>query len=176
MKKEFDICDEWLGFEVHPETPPEGVLLTVCLPQIDWDDMYRNLRLSGKRFGIEFGQVTLLSNSRLSLEVGEFARDAGKYDEMHEALFRSYFTQVQDIGNRDVVFALAGEIGLDCDGLEAALEEKRYAERLERVAGEARQHGITAAPTFVIAEKHVIVGAQPLEQFREVLLNCSQSG
>ena len=169
LKKDFDIKDEWLGFEIHPETPSEGVLLSEKLPQIDWIELYRNLRQTGAQFGIVFGEVTLLSNSRMALEASEFARDHGQYDRFHAGLFRSYFTEVQDIGQMEVIMKLAGKLGLDTDDLKIALKEKCYAKRLEGVNQEARQYGITAAPTFVINGKDSVVGAQPIEFFRETL-------
>ena len=93
LKKEFYIKDDWLAFEIHPETPEKGVLLTEHLPHIDWDEMYINLRRSGARFGITFSDVTVLSNSRMSLEAGEFARDHGMFDKFHEQIFYQYFTE-----------------------------------------------------------------------------------
>lgn len=131
--------------------------------------MYRNLRQTGIQFGIIFGNVTLLSNSRLSLEAAEYARDMGKYDQFHEGLFRCYFTETQDIGRMDVIIELAGNIGLDTVELQRALRRKRYTSRLEKVAQEAHQNGINSAPTFIIEGKYAIVGAQPIQVFRDTL-------
>jgi predicted DsbA family dithiol-disulfide isomerase len=55
--------------------------------------MFDNLRRSGKDFGIVFGDRTLLSNSRLSLEASEYARDMGLYDQFHDRIFHAYFTE-----------------------------------------------------------------------------------
>ena len=128
MKKEFDIDDEWLSFEIHPETPPEGVLLTEHLSHIDWDEMYTGLRKSGKEYNIEFGGVTILANSRKAFEASEFAREQGKYDELHEGLFYAYFTEVRNIGDEDVIMDVASKEGLDTSALKQALDaeiEKR---------------------------------------------------
>jgi len=50
-----------------------------------------------------------------------------------------------------------------------ALKDRRYKVRLD----EARQEGIkiklTGVPTFIIDEKHKIVGAQPIEVFTDLL-------
>ena len=49
--------------------------------------MHEQLRQRGKEFGIIFGNRTVLSNSRLALEASEYARDMGKYESFHEAMF-----------------------------------------------------------------------------------------
>lgn len=169
LKKEFDIQEEWLPFEIHPETPPEGILLTKRLPNIDWDELYGNLRQSGARYGITFGHVTLLSNSRKALEAGEYARDQGKYERFHNELFYAYFTQALDIGRSDIIMGIAEKAGLDTGELQKAFQAKRYLPRLEKVNHEAQQYGITGAPTFIINNAYTIVGAQPLEVFRDTL-------
>ncbi len=161
--------DEWLGYEIHPETPPAGVLLAERLPHIDWEEMYRDLRMKGAQFGIEFGNVTLLANSKLALQAAEYARDQGKFDEFHEALLRSYFTELQDIGNSDVLGTIAGKVGLDAKELQTALQQQRYAAQLHRSAQEAYEFGITAVPVFIIEQHYSIVGAQPLEVFKAKL-------
>ncbi len=145
------------------------MLLAVSLPHIDWDGMYRNLRASGKRFGIEFGDVTLLSNARMSLEAGEFAKEFGKFEAYHEAIFNIYFTQARDIGSWEAVKEAAEAAGLDAEQLKKALDEARYQPRLAAVTDAAHRAGINSAPTFIINDRNMITGAQPLEVFQEEL-------
>ncbi len=152
------------------------MLLTVSLPHIDWDGMYRNLRKSGERFGIQFGTVQLLSNARMSLAAGEFARDCGRFDSYHEAIFNSYFTQARDIGDWKAVREAAESAGLDTAELKKALDDGRYLQRLSAVTEAAHQSGINSAPTFIINEQFAIVGAQPLETFRDALVRVISKG
>jgi predicted DsbA family dithiol-disulfide isomerase len=161
--------DEWVSSEIHPETPPEGMLLSVRLPGIDWDGMYQNLRRSGAQYGISFGDVKLLSNSRLSLEAGEYARDHGRFDEYHEEIFRAYFTEVQDIGRMDVILDAARSAGLDAEALQSALKKGFYRDRLQAAQQESERYGVTGVPAFIIEDQYKIVGAQPMEVFRELM-------
>jgi len=174
LAQEFDIAAEWLPFEIHPETPPGGALLTEHLPHIDWDDLYRNLRSAGKEYGIVFGRVRMLPNSRMALEASEYARDHGAHGALHEALFRAYFTDLQDIGNRAVLLDIARSVGLDPGGLEAALDAGTYRDRLDQTQRAARRRDITAVPAFIINDCCSIVGAQPLPLFRETLGRIAQ--
>jgi predicted DsbA family dithiol-disulfide isomerase len=149
------------------------VLLTVSLPHIDWDGMYRNLRKSGERYGIQFGNVQLLSNARMSLAAGEFARDCGKFESYHEAIFHSYFTEARNIGLWETVREAAEAAGLDTVELKKSLDEGRYMPRLSAVTDEAHRNNISSAPTFIINNQYAIVGAQPVATFRDTLMQIS---
>ena len=69
----------------------------------------------------------------------------------------------------DVIMKLAGKAGLDTVSLQSALHEKKYAARLDKAAQEAHQNGINSVPTFIVEGKYIIVGAQPIEVFRDTL-------
>ena len=127
MKEEFDLRDEWLPFEIHPETPRGGVLLTESLPHIDWPDLYARLREMGKPYNKVFADVTMLPNSNEILQAGEYALEQGGFDQFNEEVFKAYFTDLRDIGARSVILELAEECGLDADELGRALDENRYA-------------------------------------------------
>jgi len=127
------------------------------------------LRQRGEPYGIEFCDITLLANSRLSLEMAEFARDAGKYDTVHHALFEAYFTERRNIGEMDILLDIAKKQGLDTAELQAALEDGRYTERVKKGSEQARQAGVTAIPTFVIEGALPITGAIDEGLFRKAL-------
>jgi predicted DsbA family dithiol-disulfide isomerase len=160
-----------VNFEIHPETPPEGVPLAVRLPDVDWDGLYENLRRAGSQYKIIFGDVTMLSNSRLAMEASEFAREQGKYDFFSEKVFHAYFTEARDIGKQEVVMEAADAAGLDVEALQKALREGRYAQRLRESYEEGQRYNITGVPAFIINGNYKIVGAQPLEVFRDTLKN-----
>jgi len=169
LKQEFDLHVAWLGFEIHPETPPEGMPLVKMFPRADVESMTRRLNSMGKPFGLTFQKIVNISNSRLSLEAGEFAKEQGGFDEFHSSLFNAYFTQGKDIGSIDVLTQIGKKAGLDAEALKKALQTGTYRRLREDAKEEAARLGISAAPTFIFNEKDRIVGAQPLEVFRELL-------
>ena len=169
MKKEYAIDDQWVSFELHPETPPEGMLLSVRFKGYDLSSFYEQLRQRGKEVGVVFGTHTLLSNSRLALMASEYARDLGRYDLFHEKMFHVYFTEGLDIGDLKVIAGVATQSGLDEKETLVAVRDGRYASRLNEARKEATLIGLTGVPLFVIENKHKIVGAQPIETFRDLL-------
>ena len=154
---------------MHPETPPEGIPYAKRFAGADINGMYENIRKRGDEFGIKFGPRLLLSNSRMSLEASEYARDMGKYELFHERLFYTYFTESKDIGSLEVLTESARVCGLDTDELLKALKEGRYAHRLEESRKEAEKISLTGVPTFIINEKTEVVGAQQIAVFRDTL-------
>ena len=130
--------------------------------------MFDHLRQRGKEFGIIFGYRTLLSNSRLGLEAGEYARDMGKHKKFHEHMFRAYFTEELDIGSLDVISSIAARCGLDVADMMNALKDGRYSSRLAEARKEGEKINLTGVPTFIINNKYKIVGAQPVDAFKEI--------
>lgn len=162
-----------MGYEIHPETPPQGSLLRDVFPSDRVDRMYEKLQARAKEFDITFGNVTVLSNSSLALQAGEFARDQGLFDQFHEALSSAYFTEIHDIGNMDVILAVAESVGVDKWELGESLREHVFLPRLEKTKQEADRSGITGVPTFIIDGSLRVVGAQPLYVFRNLLREIS---
>ena len=130
--------------------------------------MFDHLRQRGKEFGIVFGYRTLLSNSRLALEAGEYARDMGKHKKFHEHMFHAYFTEELDIGRLEVISSIAARCGLDVADMMNALKDGRYRARLAEARKEGEKINLTGVPTFIINNKYKIVGAQPVDAFKEI--------
>lgn len=154
---------------MHPETPPQGMLLSDRFKVRDLSSFFEQLRARGKEAGVVFGDLSILSNSRLALMASEFARDMDFYDQFHEKIFRAYFTEGKDIGNPDVIASLAAKSRLDAGAMLKAVNDGRYAARLEDAGREGRLIGLTGVPLFIINNQYKIVGAQPIEIFRNIL-------
>jgi predicted DsbA family dithiol-disulfide isomerase len=160
--------DTWISYEIHPETPPEGVLLERLFgPGIE--RMQGGLHRRCAELDLPFVAPRLLSNSRLVIEAAEFARDAARHPEFHRAALAAYFARSQDIGDLEVLEALTAEVGLDPADLQKELAAARYAGTREAAREEARASGVTAVPTFIFPGGSRVVGAQPLDRFRRLL-------
>jgi len=128
------------------------------------------------RAGIHMKPRALLPNSRPALEAAEFAREAGRFEALHRALFRAYFEQGEDIGDGEVLARLAGECGLDADGLAAALRERRYEKLVDEKVRWAYQQNLGGVPAFIFyppgssreGDGFVLVGAQEYDVFKDI--------
>jgi predicted DsbA family dithiol-disulfide isomerase len=95
-------------------------------------------------------------------------------NELHQRLFRAYFTDNRDLADHAVLAELAGETGLDAGRAAAILATDAHAEEVradERQAGELDIH---AVPTFVIDGRWAIPGAQDIDTFVELLERAAE--
>jgi predicted DsbA family dithiol-disulfide isomerase len=164
-----------VSYEIHSETPPEGVLLERLFGP-GRAERQESMRRRCTELDLPFEAPQLLSNSRLAVEAAEFARDAGKHHLFHRATLGAYFARSQDIGDLDVLSELAAQVDLDTAALRQALAAGRYAGRRQAAHQEARTLGITGVPTFIFAEGSRVVGAQPLDDFRRLLEGFAANG
>ena len=169
LKKEYTIEDEWLGLEIHPETPIQGVNLNNRFGAHNLKRMKESLIFSGKEYGIEFGNLNFMPNSHNALEAAEYARSVGKFEAYHKALMDAYFKDGSNIGKIDLLIELGRKVDMDDKELYGAIKEKRFETKLKADANSAHRLGINSTPVFVINDKYMIVGAQHLDIFRETL-------
>jgi predicted DsbA family dithiol-disulfide isomerase len=152
----------WQGFEIHPETPPEGVPLSSFMPGII-SNLEGRIRDLAEEIGLEMRMPEKLSNSRLALLGGEFAREEGKLEAYHEAVFAAYFQQGKDIGDMEILLDIASGIGLDRDSFRSSLESDRHFPALRESRRQATSLGLSAVPSYLFEDGSVVVGAQPYE-------------
>lgn len=169
LEKEYDLDVEWLGLEIHPETPTKGVSISEKFGKSNLENMLGNLNASGALYGISFGRLELLVNSHNALEAAEFARANGKIKEYHTSLMDAYFRDLKDIGDLEVLCDLGKPLGLNKEALINAIKNRVYETALNNSANDARKMNINSTPTFIIDDKYTIVGAQPIEEFRKIL-------
>ena len=158
---------EWRPFELHPETPPEGRPRDAASPRGN-----QVIELA-QADGIPMIRTSVIANSRLALEASEFARAVGPeaFDRFHEGVFRAYFVEDRNIGDVEVLAAIAEGVGLDGAALRQALDERRYSEAVDAGIQWSADLGITGTPTsvFVADQLYGLVGAQPYEAFEQVM-------
>ena len=85
------------------------------------------------------------------------------------ALFRAYFQESRDIGDRDVLADIADSAGLDAAALRRLLEGDADAEAIAARDAHARERGVTGVPTHIIADEHVVPGAQPTDLWLKLI-------
>ncbi|MDW7672952.1 MAG: DsbA family protein, partial [Bacillota bacterium] len=177
LKNEFDIQEVWQGLEIHPETPPEGRDMSEEYPPQTRSQLYQQLNESGMNYGISFKRSTgYLANSRLALVLSEYAKKTASFDSVHPNIFKAYFEDGKDIGDREVLLHLAESVGLSREEVEQAWQDEALEQDLQEVATIASQEGTTAVPTFIINDKYRIVGAQPYQVFQETLKKIAEKG
>jgi len=176
LKPEFDLELDWRGFQIHPEWPAEG------MPASEWRNgmdanarraVWERIESMAAAAGFEMKPAEILTNSRLSLEAAEFAKEAGAGEAFEQRVYRAYFYEGLNIGSQAVLADLVADVGLSRDDLNVALDSNRYSMRLKNNALIAHQRGVSGVPTFFIGD-YPLVGAQSKETMRQVLQRVSE--
>lgn len=102
------------------------------------------------RLGVAIRQPSRLPLTRLAHEAAAWARAQGRFAAFHEAVLRAYFNDDQDIGELPVLLQLAGQLGLDADDLNDALNRQRHADDVDEDLLISETYGVKGVPTFVI--------------------------
>ena len=175
MRNEFDIEDAWLGFEIHPETPPDGLNLSERYDPKDVTELSAMLRSRAEELGLPYSPSPILANSSLALAGAEYARDLGKFASFHHEMLSAVFARGQNIGSREVIADSARQAGLDGAAMLLAIDDGRYSDRLRQSTDLGRDLGVTGVPTYIVNDHWVIVGAQPIESLRRVFRQAQKT-
>ncbi len=112
---------------------------------------------------------SVVANSFQAHQFAHFAKRHGKQDEAEEALFRAYFTDGENIDDRETLLRLGAGIGLDTEKLAESLDKQAFADEVKRDIQEARKIGVRGVPFFVFNRTYGISGAQDTEAFLQTL-------
>jgi predicted DsbA family dithiol-disulfide isomerase len=86
-----------------------------------------------------------------------------------EALFRAYFLDGRNIGDHDVLVDIAEKAGLEPQAIRRRLASEEDREPVAREVASAQAMGVTGVPTFILAGRYALVGAQPAEEIADAL-------
>src|SRR3979490_51041 len=118
---------EWRPFELHPEAPVEGIPREEYFGRARSEQMRGHLDSIAAQVGLSMQQRDVIINSRRALGAAEFAREHGKFEEMHHALFKAHWEGTGRLEDADDLVRIGTGVGLDSAELREAIEEDRYA-------------------------------------------------
>jgi predicted DsbA family dithiol-disulfide isomerase len=124
--------------------------------------------------GIEFRMDRALrANTLLAHRLLLLAETTGHQPALEERLLRAYFEDGLDIGDPDVLADCAAEIGLERATVRSFLDSDDGLAEVQQWLQVAREHEITAVPTFVFAGPEgngwMVPGAQESDVFVQVI-------
>ncbi|MFC0029708.1 DsbA family protein [Micromonospora chaiyaphumensis] len=103
-----------------------------------------------------------------------FATERGRAAELVERLYRAHFQDGVDVGSTDALVKLAAEVGLDETEAREYLESNLGRREVAADLSAAHQLGVSSVPTFVLAGKYAVTGAQEPETMLAALHEVAQ--
>lgn len=176
VSQDVEVLVAWRPYQLNPEMPPEGMdrktyLSTKFGGDARADEIYQRVREAGQTVGIDFNfkGIPRTPNTIDAHRMIGVAGRAGRQDAVVEGLFRAYFLEGRDIGNRDVLAAVAAAGGLDEKTIRDYLAGRDDVDRVENEDAMARRMGIQGVPCFILNRKYAISGAQEPAVFLEAI-------
>ena len=166
------------AFELDPTVPPGGQDLAEYLARKFGGSQrvtatHDRLARAASDLGLDFRwegkrRVNTFDAHRLAAWTLDVA-GAEVQNDLHQRLFRAYFTDNRDLADHTVLAALAAEAGLDPDRAAEVLASGAYGDEVRADELQASELDIHAVPTFVIEGRWIIPGAQEIDTFVELL-------
>ena len=117
---------------------------------------------AGRTEGLDYHleRITRTPNTRDAHRLIWLAERKGHQDAIVEALFAAYFRDGLDIGHRDVLAALATQVGIDCETAANFFSSDEGNAEVQRLEMEHVRRGISGVPTFLLDGSPAVSGAQ----------------
>jgi predicted DsbA family dithiol-disulfide isomerase len=162
------VTQAWRPFELNPDMPKEGVERSLYRMR-KFGSLEHSARLdarvaeAGRAAGLEFRHDLMrwTPNTFDCHRLIWLAGRDGRQDALVEALFRAYFMEGRNIGDRAVMADIAEAAGLDRARAEALLSGSEGSAEVAEELARSRRLGVNGVPTFVIGGVPVVSGAAP---------------
>ena len=172
MQVDFDIKVEWLGYELHPETPRGGLSTIKLLGPSRAAAAGPYIKQFAQKLDVEIGIPDHVSNTRRVLAMTEYARDHGQLVAFRDVAMEAHWLHGKNLESDEDLREIASRVGLNPDEALAAGDSETYLQRVDAVRAQAATNRITAIPTFLFGDRRV-VGCQSYDAVKKV---ASQAG
>ena len=160
----------WQPFQLNPEMPAEGMdrrayLETKFGGKAAAAEVYARIDQAAQGAGlqIDWARIARTPNTLNAHRLIHWAGIEGGQSAVVHALFAAYFEDGRDIGESDVLADIAGACGMERDVTARLLKTDADLDDIRARDADARARGLYGVPTFIVANQHVLPGAQPTE-------------
>ena len=174
---------QWHPFQLNPDLPPEGVDKRRYLEEkfggaARVDAVHDRLREVARAAGLPLNPDVpkRMPNTLDAHRLIHWAGIEGRQTPVVSALFRAYWVEGRDIGNIGVLADIGATAGMDRASLTRLLASDADADDIRARDRDAREKGVTAVPTFLIAQQYVVSGAQPADLWAQIIGDLRAKG
>ena len=135
------------------------------------DSTYKRIKNEGRLMNIhfQFNKIKNTPNSFLSHKLLAYAYKKKKTDSVLELLFYEYFIEGSDIGNLETLIQISKQTNIYDKKIKNYLESNSDNISLLNEQEQAKKMGIKGVPCFIFNKELVISGAQPKENFIQII-------
>ncbi|MEP2714939.1 DsbA family oxidoreductase [Pseudophaeobacter sp.] len=167
----------WHPFELNPDMPAEGQNLREHIiekygatPEQSEQNRAQMTKLGEDLdFDFRFDPEMRMHNTFNTHQLLHWAETQERKHDLKQALFSAHFTHHRDLSDDTVLADIAAGIGLDRNEALAVLQDQRFAAPVREVQSFWRSQGIQGVPAVIFDQKHLVSGAQGVENFTNIL-------
>ena len=178
----------WHPFQLNPDLPATGMPRKQYLEDKFGGPeraktIYDRVRAAGDAVGLSLNidgiahQANTLSAHALIAFAQQGDQDGS---DMKERLLKAYFVENRNIGDTDVLVAIAAEAGLDANAARAFITSADERTAVSESDAQARQLGVTGVPFFIFNRQLAVSGAQDpatlLEAMKQAVAGATEPG
>ncbi len=167
---------EWHPFQLNPEMPKSGMDRRDYLERKFGGKegavrVYSQIEAHAKSLNlpIDFSAMKRTPNTIDAHRLIYWAGLEQKQNEVVQSLFEAYFCKGEDIGDAEVLSKIGSESGMDETVLKRLLSGASDIDSIEERDAHSRKMGVNSVPTFIVANQHVVPGAQTAEVWTKVI-------
>jgi len=173
LKQSHPVSIHWRSYELRPAgappiSPEYRERILAARPQM--------VAMAREQYGLEMNNGPFGINSRPALVGAKFAKEQGLGEAYHDAVFRAYWQEAQDIGETAVLNTIAQSLNLPQDSFLAALNDNEYENQVTADIEQAIAYGLRGVPALVFNNKYLVSGAQPYEMLVQVAEKAREEG
>ncbi|MDO5527957.1 MAG: DsbA family oxidoreductase [Paracoccus sp. (in: a-proteobacteria)] len=166
----------WRPFQLSPDMPRSG------MDHVE----YMKAKFGGEKGILEATRPVIEAAERLGLWINMAAIERvpntvdahrllhwavleGAQTRVMSGLLRAHWREGRYLGNPDVLAEIAAGAGMDGAMVRRLLASDADRDTVAEAEAHARARGVRAVPTFIVADRHVVTGAQPADLWRDVI-------
>ncbi len=167
----------WHPFELNPSMPAEGQNIGEHIAEKygSTPEQSRASRIQMTQAGIDVGfefnytDDMRMHNTFNTHQILHWADQQGRMHDLKMALFTAHFTHRRNLSDDAVLADVAASIGLDREQAAAVLTDQRFAADVRAAEQYWMSKGIQSVPAVVFKQRHLVSGAQGVENFTRIL-------
>ncbi len=176
------VAPRWRPYQLDPTIPAGGLDRAEYMTKKFGRNgrllsIHDNLTRLGAEVGVSFA-FDKIKRSPHPLDAHRLIRwafSAGVQGKVVDRLFKAYFAEGRDIGDRSVLVEIADECGLEAKLIEKLLAEGADVDLVREEIAEAQAIGVSGVPFFIFAGRLGVPGAQDASVLRRAMAQARQA-
>tara|TARA_R110002012_G_scaffold252_9_gene938 strand:- start:732 stop:1385 length:654 start_codon:yes stop_codon:yes gene_type:complete len=171
---------EWQPFELNPNMPIEGQNLREHIAEkygsttAQQEESQQRMIDAGAELGFTFDyfEEMRMANTFDAHILLEYAKDFGKQTELKMQLIKAFFSERKDVSKQSVLKEALLKVGLNAEEALKRLDSEEARYEVRTTQSYWKNLGVNSVPTVVFDRKSAVTGAQPVDVFKQVLLEA----